>query len=79
MKTVRGQADCGLAAGCWGCGAQGAWLQVVLGLTVISGAHLQKACLSLGPLKYLISEAYEALQENEKMVRNDARIVLGKG
>lgn len=46
----------------WGAGAQ---LQAVLCLTALSDAHLQKACLFLHPLKYVISGAYEALQEKK--------------
>ena len=43
-----------------------------MGLTVLSDAHLQKALRFLNPLKYLISEVYEALQENEENVRTNA-------
>lgn len=46
-------------------GAAGAQLQAVLCLTALSDAHLQKACLFLHPLKYVISGAYEALQEKK--------------
>lgn len=51
----------------------GSWLQSgAVGLTVLSDAHLQKALWFLNPLKYLISEVYEALQENEEDVRTNA-------
>lgn len=43
----------------------GAQLQAVLCLTALSDARLQKACLFLHPLKYVISGAYEALQEKK--------------
>lgn len=57
-RPTTGPADCGLAATCQGRGAQ---LQAVLCLTALSDARLQKACLFLRPLKYVVSGAYEAL------------------
>lgn len=61
-RPTTGPADCGLAAACRGrgCPAAGG-----AGLTALSDAHLQKACLFLHPLKYVISGAYEALQEKK--------------
>lgn len=56
-----------------GSGRSGSWLQgATAGLTVLSDAHSQKALWFLDPLKYLISEVYEALQENEEDVRTNA-------